>query len=88
MLPSRIPEASNIFLTNNFSLEAITIAKIYKARWQIELFFKRIKQNLKIKSFLGTSKSVVMTQIRIAVCVYLLQAYLKFISRIGTAFRK
>jgi hypothetical protein len=51
------------FLTNNFKLAASTIAEIYKARWQIELFFKWIKQNLKIKSFLGTSRNAVMTQI-------------------------
>ena len=51
-----------IFLTNNFTLAARTIADIYKARWQIELFFKWFKQNLKVKSFLGTSKNAVMTQ--------------------------
>ena len=60
------------FLTNNFDLAASTIAEIYKARWQIELFFKWIKQNLKIKSFLGTSRNAVMTQIWIAICIYLL----------------
>ena len=69
------------FLTNNFSLAASTIAAIYKSRWQIELFFKWIKQNLKIKSFMGTSKNAVMTQIWIALCVYLLIAYLKFMSK-------
>ena len=69
------------FLTNNFLLAASTIAAIYKSRWQIELFFKWIKQNLKIKSFLGTSKNAVMTQIWIALCVYLLIAYLKFVSK-------
>lgn len=67
-----------VFLTNNFKLSAKTIADIYKARWQIELFFKWIKQNLKIKSFVGTSKNAVMTQIWIALCVYLLLAFLKF----------
>lgn len=67
-----------VFLTNNFKLAAKTIADIYKARWQVELFFKWIKQNLKIKSFVGTSKNAVMTQIWIAMCVYLLLAYLKF----------
>ena len=61
-----------IFLTNNFKLAAKTIADIYKARWQVELFFKWVKQNLKIKSFIGTSKNAVMTQIWIALCVYLL----------------
>ena len=55
-----------------------TIAAIYKARWQIELFFKWIKQNLKIKSFLGTSKNAVMTQIWVAMCYYLLLAYIKY----------
>jgi hypothetical protein len=69
-----------IFLTNNFKLSAKTIADIYKSRWQIELFFKWIKQNLKIKTFLGTSKNAVMTQIWIALCVYLILSYLKFSS--------
>jgi putative transposase len=76
------------FLTNNFALAAGTIAEIYKARWQIELFFKWIKQNLKIKSFLGTSRNAVMTQIWIAICVYLLLAYLKFASQIGGSFQQ
>ncbi len=66
-----------IFLTNNFKLSAKTIADIYKSRWQVELFFKWIKQNLKIKSFIGTSKNAVMTQIWIAMCVYLILAFLK-----------
>lgn len=70
-----------VFLTNNFALAASTIAAIYKSRWQIELFFKWIKQNLKIKSFVGTSKNAVMTQIWIALCVYLIIAYLKFQSK-------
>lgn len=76
------------FLTNNFDLAASTIAEIYKARWQIELFFKLIKQNLKIKSFLGTSKNAVMTQIWIAICVDLLLAYLKFASQIEKSFQQ
>lgn len=76
------------FLTNNFDLAASTISKIYKARWQIELFFKWIKQNLKIKSFLGTSRNAVMTQIWIAICVYLLLAYLKFASQIDKSFQQ
>ena len=67
-----------VYLTNNFSLSARTIADIYKARWQVELFFKWIKQNLKIKSFVGTTKNAVMTQIWIALCVYLMIAILKF----------
>ena len=66
------------FLTNNFSLSAKTIADIYKSRWQVELFFKWIKQNLEIKTFVGTSKNAVMTQLWIALCMYLLLSYLKF----------
>jgi Domain of unknown function (DUF4372)/Transposase DDE domain len=69
------------FLTNNFHLAARTIAEIYKARWQIEAFFKWIKQNLKIKSFLGTSKNAVLTQIWTAMCYYLLLAYIKYQSK-------
>lgn len=67
-----------IFLTNNFHLSAYTIAQIYKSRWQIELFFKWIKQNLKIKSFLGTSKNAVLSQIWVAMCYYLLLTYIKY----------
>ena len=70
------------FITNNFTLAASTIAAIYKRRWQIELFFKWIKQNLKIKSFLGTSENAVRTQIWVALIHYLLVAYIKFISHI------
>ena len=66
------------FLTNNFKLAAITIAHIYKARWDIELFFKWIKQNLKIKTFLGTSKNAVLSQIWVAMIYTLLLAYIKF----------
>ena len=66
------------YLTNNFKLAAKTIADIYKSRWQVELFFKWIKQNLKIKSFVGTSKNAVLTQIWIALCVYLMLAFIKF----------
>ena len=76
------------FLTNNFKLAANTIAEIYKARWQIELFFKWIKQNLKIKSFLGTSRNAVMTQIWIAICIYLLLAFLKFVSQLGQSMQQ
>lgn len=76
------------FLTNNFKLAASTIAEIYKARWQIELLFKWIEQNLKIKSFLGTSRNAVMTQIWIAICVYLLLAYLKFVSCIDRSMQQ
>lgn len=70
-----------IFLTNNFKLSAFTIAQIYKSRWQIELFFKWIKQNLKIKSFLGTNKNAVLTQLWVAMCYYLLLAYIKYQTR-------
>jgi len=77
-----------VFLTNNFKLAASTIADIYKQRWQIELFFKWIKQNLKIKSFVGTSKNAVMTQIWIALCVYLLLAYIKFQSRLNKSMQQ
>jgi len=66
------------FLTNNFKLPAATIAAIYKARWQIEAFFKWIKQNLKIKTFLGVSKNAVLAQVWVALCYYLLLAYIKF----------
>jgi len=66
------------FVTNADHLEAKTIADLYKERWQIKLFFKWIKQNLKVKTFLGTSKNAVLTQLWIALCVYLLLAFLKF----------
>lgn len=66
-----------VFLTNNFTLPALTIAELYKCRWQVELFFKWIKQHLRIKSFFGTSENAVKTQIWIAVSVYVLVAILK-----------
>lgn len=65
------------FLTNNFTLPAMTIAKLYKSRWQIELFFKWIKQHLRIKKFYGTSENAVKSQIWIAVSVYVLVAIMK-----------
>ena len=77
-----------VFLTNNFKLSAKTIADIYKARWQVELFFKWVKKNLKIKSFIGTSKNAVMTQIWIAVCIYLLLAFIKFQSKINKTMQQ
>ena len=77
-----------VFLTNDFKLAAKTIADIYKARWQVELFFKWIKQNLKIKSFIGTSKNAVMTQIWIAMCAYLLIAFLKFQSALTKSMQQ
>jgi len=66
-----------VFLTNDFSIPALVVADLYKGRWQIELFFKWIKQHLRIKSFFGTSANAVKTQIWIAICVYLLVAITK-----------
>ena len=66
-----------VFLTNNFSLPAMTIADLYRCRWQVELFFKWIKQHLRIKSFFGTSENAVKTQIWIAVAVYVQVAIIK-----------
>ena len=71
------------FLTNNFALPALTIAQIYKARWQVELFFKWIKQHLRIKAFYGTSMNAVKTQIWIAVSIYVLVAIVR--KRLGVA---
>jgi hypothetical protein len=70
------PESGKVlvFLTNNFDLPALTIAQLYKCRWQVELFFKWIKQNLRIKHFFGTSASAVKTQVWIAVSVYVIVA--------------
>ena len=72
-----------VFLTNHFDLSAKTVADIYKARWQIELFFRWIKQHPKVKSFVGTSRNAVLTQLWIALCVYLLLSYIKFVNRLG-----
>jgi hypothetical protein len=66
-----------VYLTNNFALPALTIAQLYKSRWQVELFFKWIKQHLRIKRFMGTSVNAVKTQIWIAICVYAQVAILK-----------
>ena len=66
-----------VFLTNNFDLPAITIAQLYKCRWQVELFFKWIKQHLRIKAFYGTTENAVKTQIWIAISVYVLVAIVK-----------
>ena len=66
-----------VFLTNNFAQDALTIAKLYKCRWQVELFFKWIKQHLRIKTFFGTSENAVKSQIWIAVSVYVLVAIVK-----------
>ena len=65
------------FLTNNFLLSALTIAQLYRARWQVELFFRWIKQHLCIKAFYGTSENAVKTQVWVAVCVYVLVAIVK-----------
>jgi len=70
-------DKSLIFITNNFDLPALIIALLYKARWQVELFFKWIKQHLRIKAFYGTSANAVKTQVWIAVSVYVLVAILK-----------
>jgi transposase len=80
---SKDPDTGKIItiLTNNFTWSARTIAKIYKERWQIELFFKCIKQQLKVKSFVGTSKNALLSQLWVALTTYLLLSYLKFKSR-------
>ena len=72
-----------MFLTNNFSLSAATIAAIYKDRWQVELFFKAIKQNLKIKAFVGLSRNAMLTQIWIAMITYLLVAFARHSAKAG-----
>lgn len=81
----RDPETGKFyeFLTNHFKLSAATIASIYKDRWQVELFFKAIKQNLKIKAFVGTSRNAVLTQIWIAMITYLLVAFARHSARKG-----
>jgi putative transposase len=86
----RDPETGKryIFISNQFSWSAKTIADIYKQRWQVELFFKWIKQNLKIKAFLGNTENAVMTQIMAALCVYLLLAFLKFQSKINKSLQQ
>jgi hypothetical protein len=71
------------YMTNNFSLSAMTIADIYKSRWDIELFFKWIKQNLKIKTFIGTSENAVLIQVWTAMIAYLLTEYIRFKSKTG-----
>ena len=72
-----------VFVTNNTTWVGKTIADVYKSRWQIELFFKWIKQYLKVKRFVGRSKNAVLTQLWVATCMYLLLAYLKFVLRLG-----
>ncbi|MEX2488407.1 MAG: IS4 family transposase [Pseudomonadales bacterium] len=81
----RDPETGKFFefLTNQFTLSAATIAAIYKDRWQVELFFKAIKQNLKIKAFVGTSRNAVLTQLWIAMITYLLLAFARYSAKVG-----
>jgi putative transposase len=85
----RDPETGRhyVFLTNNFKLAAKTIADIYKERWQIEIFFRWIKQNLKIKSFIGNSRNAVMTQLYVALIAYLLLFLFKCLGRITTSLQ-
>jgi len=73
-----------VFLTNNFLLPAAQIARLCPCRWQIELFFKWIKQHLRIKAFFGISENAVKTQIRIVICVYVLVAIIKKHLRVET----
>lgn len=86
----RDPETNQryVFITNHFEWSAQTIADIYKQRWQVELFFKWIKQNLKIKTFLGNSKNAVLTQVLAALCIYLLIAFMKFQSRMTISMQQ
>ena len=85
----RDPETKKhyVFLTNNFKLSAKTIADIYKERWQIEIFFRWIKQNLKIKAFIGNSRNAVMTQIYVALIAYLLLCMFKFLSTVPASLQ-
>lgn len=80
---SKDPETGKIIslVTNNFTWSAKTIALVYKERWQIELFFKTIKQQLKVKSFVGTSQNALLSQLWVALITYLLLSYLKFKSK-------
>ena len=75
-----------IFLTNNFDLLALTITQLYRCRWQVELFFKWIKQHLRIKAFYGTTENAVKTQIWIAITVYVLVAIVKKRLKIESSF--
>jgi len=85
----RDPETKKhyVFLTNNFNLSAKTVADIYKERWQIEIFFRWIKQNLKIKAFIGNSRNAVMTQIYVALIAYLLLCMFKFLSKVPASLQ-
>jgi Transposase DDE domain/Domain of unknown function (DUF4372) len=86
----RAPETGkhDVFWTNAFHLSAITVAAIDQQRWQIELFFKAIKQHLKIKTFLGTSENAVMTQLWVALITYLILAFLRFKAGLGISFQQ
>ena len=86
----RDPETGKhyVFITNHLDWSAKTIADIYKQRWQVELFFKWIKQNLKIKAFIGNTDNAVMTQVFVALCVYLILAYLKFQAKISQSLQQ
>ena len=77
-----------LFLTNIMHLSPLIIADLYKARWEIELFFKWIKQHLKIKSFLGTNENAVMSQVWSALCVYLILMYIKYLCRVNWTMHK
>ena len=72
-----------MFLSNNFRLSASTIAAIYKDRWKVELFFKAIKQNLKLKAFIGRSRNAIQTQIWIALIAYLLVSFARHLGQEG-----
>ena len=76
------------FITNNFNLSAQTIAEIYKERWQVELFFKCIKQNLKIKAFISNGKNAIMKKIWVALCTCLILAYIKFSAKLDWSVQK
>lgn len=86
----RDPETGKFyeFLTNHFDLSPKTIADIYKERWQIETFFRLIKQNLRLKSFVGTSENAVLSQVYVAMIAYLVMAWLKFKSGIGFSLQQ
>ena len=77
-----------VFITNHLDWSATTIAEIYKQRWQVELFFKWIKQNLKIKAFVGNTSNAVMTQVLVALCIYLILAYWKFASKLKQSLQQ
>ena len=77
-----------VFLTNHFKLAAKTIADIYKERWRIEIFFRFIKQNLKIKAFMGNSENAVLSQIYAALIAYLLLCYVKFLCNLSVTLQK